>query len=146
MNDPKKTRKVINSDQKTQTRKSFRYLNMKHLLENCYFLFKLSLKIKYEQKYLDDQLKLHIKELLEKLANVQSDDEDTEEKENLNDENDDEYETLSEEENEHDIQNKDHSKLKFKKEDSKLSENFEQKKRNDLKSKDKRLEESMEFT
>jgi len=119
---------------------------MKHLLENYYFLFKLSLKIKYEQKYLDDQLKLHIKELLEKLANVQSDDEDTEEKENLNDENDDEYETLSEEENEHDIQNKDHSKLKFKKEDSKLSENFEQKKRNDLKSKDKRLEESMEFT
>jgi hypothetical protein len=102
----------------------------------------LSNKIKYEQKYLDDQLKLHIKELLEKLVHVQSDDEDAEEKENLNDENDDDYETLSEEEEEEVIDKGPKLNLK----DSKLSENFELKKRNDLKSKDKHLEESMEFT
>jgi hypothetical protein len=34
------------------------------------FFFKLASKIKYDQKYLDDALRAHIKELLEKLVDV----------------------------------------------------------------------------
>lgn len=50
------------------------------------------IKIKFEQRYLDDALKAHVKELLEKLVNVASDDEDGD-KENLNENDDDAYET-----------------------------------------------------
>ncbi len=34
------------------------------------FFFKLATKIKYDQKYLDNELRGHIKELLEKLVDV----------------------------------------------------------------------------
>lgn len=58
----------------------------------------MALKIKYEQKYLDQELRNHITELLEKLSNVESDDEEElENKENMN-EDDEEFETDSEEE------------------------------------------------
>ncbi|RNA35938.1 putative assembly chaperone of rpl4 [Brachionus plicatilis] len=50
-------------------------------------------KIKFEQRYLDDALKAHVKELLEKLVNVASDDEADGDKENLNENDDDAYET-----------------------------------------------------
>jgi len=63
----------------------------------------MAIKIKYDQKYLDEDLKNHINELLENLANVQSDDEDNEndedDKENLDDD-DDNFETDSDEEDE----------------------------------------------
>ena len=57
-------------------------------------------KIKYDQKYLDESLRAHIVELLEKLTDVESDDEDNdaEDKENMN--SDEEYETDPEEEEE----------------------------------------------
>ena len=64
----------------------------------------MAIKIKYEQKYLDEDLKNHINELLENLTNVQSDDEDNEDddKENLDDDDDDDgnFETDSDEEDE----------------------------------------------
>lgn len=57
----------------------------------------MGLKIKYEQKYLDQELRNHVTELLEKLSSVPSDDEEEEDNENaINDE--EEYETDSEEE------------------------------------------------
>ena len=53
-------------------------------------------KIKYDQKYLDESLRAHIVELLEKLTDVESDDEDNdaEDKENMN--SDEEYEEEAE--------------------------------------------------
>jgi hypothetical protein len=68
------------------------------------------LKIKYEQKYLDDELKAHISELLKQLEHVASDEEenadealgaDNDEKENIVDDgNDEDYETETEDEQE----------------------------------------------
>ena len=62
----------------------------------------MATKIKYEQKYLDDELRRHITELLEKLVEVPTDNEEDEEvdKENrIDEENEDDYETDSEDEN-----------------------------------------------
>ncbi|CAF0940492.1 unnamed protein product [Brachionus calyciflorus] len=76
-----------------------------YLTNSKYYLKKadeMIAKIKFEQRYLDDALKSHVKELLEKLANVASDDEEAEgDKENLN-EDDAEYETDEDEELEED--------------------------------------------
>ena len=116
----------------------------------------MSIKIKYEQKYLDDELRVHIKELLEKLANVPSDDEeDGGEKENLNDENDDEYDTLSEEEEDDEEDENNNKKVdkncngnqlksKTQQTDSKLSS--ESSNGSLKKSNGKHIEEPMEFT
>ncbi len=54
------------------------YSNAKYYLKKA---SEMGAKIKYEQKYLDEQLKEHVAELLEKLAELPSDDED-EDKEN----------------------------------------------------------------
>lgn len=62
----------------------------------------MAVKIKYEQRYLDDELRTHIGELLDKLANVPSDDEAEEDKENVEteenggDDDDDETDSTSE--------------------------------------------------
>ena len=109
---------------------------------NVWFKFKLASKIKYEQKYLDDELRKHINELLEQLVNVPSDDEN-EDKEN-GEENEDDYDTLSEEEEdeENDINNNE-----FKLVDSKLSnESVKLKKGISNKSKNKNHDEPMEMT
>lgn len=59
----------------------------------------MAAKIKYDQKYLDESLRSHIVELLEKLTDIATDDEDDmEDKENMN--SDEEYETDPEEEEE----------------------------------------------
>ena len=68
-----------------------------------FFLNKLATKIKYDQKYLDDELKMHIKELLEKLSEVPSEDED--ELTDMTNENEDEYETDEEDECEQEEEN-----------------------------------------
>ncbi len=56
------------------------------------------MKINYQQRYLDEELKNHVHELLGQLKEVASEDEGEDEKENLNGEI--EYETDSDEENE----------------------------------------------
>lgn len=54
-------------------------------------------KLNYQQRYLDEELKNHVKQLLEELASVPSDDEndedDDDDKENLGVKIDEEYET-----------------------------------------------------
>lgn len=52
-----------------------------HIIKGL-FLFKLAAKIKYEQRFLDDELRSHIKELVDKVAHVPSDEEDGDDKEN----------------------------------------------------------------
>lgn len=70
-------------------------------------------KIKFEQRYLDDALKAHVKELLENLTNVASDDEDGD-KENLNENDDNAYET-DEDEQAEDLMKSDENLIKNKK-------------------------------
>ena len=65
------------------------------------------MKINYQQRYLDEELKNHVQELLGQLKDVPSEDEEDaeEEKENLNDEI--EFETDSEDEEEKNDNNMD---------------------------------------
>lgn len=85
------------------------YSNAKYYLKRAN---EMALKIKYDQKYLDQELRNHIVELLEKLSDVESDEEDDlEDKENMiND--DDEFETDSEEEQTKDVEIKNGNSLK----------------------------------
>lgn len=62
----------------------------------------MAAKIKYDQKYLDESLRAHIVELLEKLTEIATDDEDDMDKENMN--SDEEYETDLEEEEEVEVE------------------------------------------
>ena len=78
----------------------------------------LATKIKYEQKYLDDDLRGHISELLSKLTDVPSENEEDQEKEDKEnivnepeDEEEEEYETSSEDE-ENTANNNNSTKLK----------------------------------
>lgn len=70
------------------------FSNAKYYLKKAH---EMGLKIKYQQKYLDQELKNHVVELLDKLKDIATDDEDDdiEDKENVNE--DEEYETGSEE-------------------------------------------------
>lgn len=89
-------------------------------------------KIKFEQRYLDDGLKTHVKELLGNLANIASEDEADGDKENLNENDDDAYETEEDEQVE-DGMDSENSKL--------TKDSFKNK--NDQ---NNNLEESMEIT
>ena len=96
---------------------------------------KLATKIKYEQRFLDDELRSHIKELLDKLVDVKSDDEeeeDEEDKENENGEEDDLESSSDEEEDENNNEmknghkNENGNKLKKKREAKAIKDNNEE--------------------
>lgn len=88
-------------------------------------MIQLANKIKYEQRFLDDQLKSHVKELLEQLSDVKTDDEgenEEQDKENINDEEFDEDDYSSFEDEDEDGQEKDNNNnIKTTTKDSKLS-------------------------
>lgn len=78
----------------------------------------LATKIKYEQKYLDDQLRNHIKELLEKLKDVPSDDEDDnneDDKENIDEEDVSEFEDVDDDDDNEKIADENDNYLDIKK-------------------------------